>query len=54
MIAFVEGELTEKQPTQITVNVGGIGLAIPIPLSSFQAPGALHSRVRFEPSPPLR
>jgi Holliday junction DNA helicase RuvA len=48
MIAFVEGELTEKQPTQITVNVGGIGLAIHIPLSSFQALGALHSRVRVE------
>jgi len=48
MIAFVEGELAEKQPTQITVNVGGIGLAIHIPLSSFQALGALHSRVRVE------
>ncbi len=48
MIAFVEGELTEKQPTQITVYVGGIGLAIHIPLSSFQALGALHSRVRVE------
>ena len=48
MIAFVEGELTEKQPTRTTVNVGGIGLAIHIPLSSFQALGALHSRVRVE------
>lgn len=48
MIAFVEGELAEKQPTRITVSVGGIGLAMDIPLSSYQALGALHSRVRVE------
>lgn len=48
MIAFVEGELAEKQPTKITINVGGIGLAMDIPLSSFQTLGALNSRVHVE------
>lgn len=48
MIAFVEGELVEKQPAQIVVNVGGVGFAIHIPLSTYQALGDLHSRLRVE------
>ncbi len=45
MIAFVEGQLVEKQPTHIIVNVGGIGMEMEIPLSSFQALGRLNGTV---------
>lgn len=48
MIAFVEGELVEKQPDGITVAVGGIGLHMDIPLSTYQALGPPHSNVRVE------
>ena len=46
MIAFVEGQLVEKSPTHIVVDVGGIGLEIDIPLSSYQALGELGSAVK--------
>lgn len=48
MIAFVEGELVEKQPTRIVISVGGIGFEIHISMSSYQTLGALHSRSRVE------
>ena len=48
MIAFVEGELVDKQPDGITVSVGGIGLYMDVPLSTYQALGPLQSRVRME------
>jgi holliday junction DNA helicase RuvA len=35
MITFLTGQLVDKLPTQITVNVGGIGYEILIPLSSY-------------------
>jgi Holliday junction DNA helicase RuvA len=35
MITFLRGKLIEALPTQITVEVGGIGYAVLIPLSSF-------------------
>jgi len=43
MIAFLEGVLAEALPTQIVVNVHGVGYQVMIPLSSFDrlpAPGA--------------
>ncbi len=43
MIAFLEGILAEALPTQIVVNVQGVGYQVMIPLSSFDklpAPGA--------------
>jgi Holliday junction DNA helicase RuvA len=43
MITFLEGKLEEALPTQIIVNVGGVGYQVLIPLSSFDrlpAPGA--------------
>lgn len=43
MIAFLEGVLAEALPTQIVVNVHGVGYHVMIPLSSFDrlpAPGA--------------
>ena len=48
MIAFVEGELVEKQPDGITVSVGGIGLYMDVPLSTYQALGPPSSLVRVE------
>src|SRR5258706_11080675 len=35
MIAFLRGKLVESVPTQITVEVNGVGYSILIPLSSF-------------------
>jgi holliday junction DNA helicase RuvA len=35
MIGFLEGQLLDKTPTQITVKVGGVGYLILIPLSTF-------------------
>ena len=35
MITFLHGKLTEVLPTQITVDVGGVGYELLIPLSSF-------------------
>ena len=35
MIAFVEGQLAEKQPTLALIDVGGIGYEVHIPLSSY-------------------
>lgn len=48
MIAFVEGELVDKQPDNITVSVGGIGLQMFVPLSTLEALGPARSRVRVE------
>ena len=42
MIAFLHGKLVEALPTQVTVDVGGVGYAVLIPLSSYDklpAPG---------------
>lgn len=35
MIAFIEGMVEEKKPTRLVLNVGGIGYAVSIPLSSY-------------------
>ncbi|MFZ4588817.1 MAG: Holliday junction branch migration protein RuvA, partial [Terrimicrobiaceae bacterium] len=43
MIAFLEGTLAEALPTQIVVNVHGVGYQVLIPISSFErlpAPGS--------------
>ena len=48
MIAFVEGELVDKQSDAITVSVGGIGLQMFVPLSTLEAVGPARSRVRVE------
>ncbi len=37
MIGFLEGELLEKSPTQVTVKVTGVGYLVLIPLSTFYA-----------------
>lgn len=43
MITFLHGKLTDVLPTQVTVDVGGIGYEVLVPLSSFDQlppPGA--------------
>jgi Holliday junction DNA helicase RuvA len=37
MIGFLEGELQEKNPTQVMVKVAGVGYLVQIPLSTFYA-----------------
>lgn len=37
MIAWIEGELREKQPTRVVVAVHGVGYALHVPLSTFTA-----------------
>ena len=42
MITFLQGTLEDALPTQVIVNVGGVGYQVGIPLSSFDrlpAPG---------------
>jgi Holliday junction DNA helicase RuvA len=54
MIGFLEGELRHKSPTQVTVEVGGVGYLVQIPLSTFYAlpepPGRvallIHTRIQ--------
>ena len=35
MITFLRGRLVDAAPTQVTVDVGGVGYEVQIPLSSF-------------------
>ncbi len=35
MIAYLEGELREKEPTRVVLDVGGVGYEVLIPLSTF-------------------
>ena len=35
MIMFLDGQLEEKQPARIVMNVGGVGYEVLVPLSSF-------------------
>ena len=39
MIAFLKGTLTSKSPTEATIDVGGIGYGVSIPLSTFEKLG---------------
>jgi len=48
LIAVVADELVEENPDCIIVSVGGIGLRIDIPLSTYQSLGPPHSQVRIE------
>ena len=35
MIARLEGVLLEQQPTRVVIDVGGVGYAVQVPLSTF-------------------
>ena len=45
MIGHLRGKLAEKRPTQVLVDVGGVGYQVNIPLSTFYALGELHDEV---------
>jgi Holliday junction DNA helicase RuvA len=45
MIAQLRGTLGDKRPSQVLVDVGGVGYLVHIPLSTFYALGDLHSNV---------
>jgi Holliday junction DNA helicase RuvA len=45
MIGHLRGTLLDKRPTQVLVEVGGVGYAVNIPLSTFYALGDLRSEV---------
>jgi Holliday junction DNA helicase RuvA len=45
MIAQLRGTLADKRPTQVLVDVGGVGYLVHIPVSTFYALGDLHSNV---------
>lgn len=45
MIAFLKGTLTSKSPTEATIDVGGIGYGVSIPLSTFEQLGTPGSPV---------
>lgn len=47
MITFLEGVLEEALPTQVVVNVGGVGYRVLIPLSSFDRLPAPGHRVKM-------
>lgn len=42
MIGSLRGKLTDKRPSQILLEVGGVGYQVQIPLSTFAGLGALH------------
>jgi len=43
MIGSLRGKLMEKRPSQILLDVGGVGYQLQVPLSTFAVLGALHS-----------
>jgi holliday junction DNA helicase RuvA len=45
MISFLRGHLTSKSPTDVVVDVHGVGYAIHIPLSTFETLGSVGSEV---------
>jgi Holliday junction DNA helicase RuvA len=45
MIARLTGILAAKAPTEITIDVGGVGYGVSIPLSTYEALGAVRSPV---------
>ena len=47
MITFLRGILTEKQPTRVVVDVGGVGYEVAIPLSSYDRLPSVGHEVRI-------
>ena len=47
MISFLRGTVAEKVPTQVTVEVQGVGYDVLIPISSFDALPAIGAEVRL-------
>lgn len=47
MIAYLEGRLVEKNPTQMIVDVNGVGYCVNIPISTYDRLGELGSKVKI-------
>jgi len=45
MIGQLRGWLAEKRPSQVLVDVGGVGYVVAVPLSTYAALGELHTEV---------
>ena len=45
MIGLLSGQLAEKEPGRVIVNVGGVGYAVQVPLSTFYGLGEIGSPV---------
>lgn len=45
MIALLHGNLADKRPNQVVVDVAGVGYLVHVPLSTFYSLGELHSEV---------
>lgn len=43
MIGLLRGAILDKRPSQVVLDVGGVGYAVQIPLSTFYSLGELHS-----------
>ena len=46
LIAYLKGKLVEKTPTQLVLDVGGVGYHLQIPLSTYERLGENGSRVK--------
>lgn len=47
MIAYLEGKLVEKTPTELVLDVGGVGYHLQIPLSTYERLGKNGSRIKI-------
>ena len=47
MIAYLNGKLVDKAPTEATIDVGGVGYKVNIPLSTFDRLGKKDSSVKI-------
>jgi len=47
MISFLDGLLVSKSPTEITIDVNGVGYSVHIPLSTFEKLDGLNQRVKI-------
>lgn len=45
MIGQLRGRLADKRPSQVLVDVGGVGYVVAVPLSTYAALGELHAEV---------
>lgn len=45
MIGQLRGRLADKRPSQVMVDVGGVGYLVAVPLSTYAALGELHTEV---------
>lgn len=47
MISFLDGVLVSKSPTEITVDINGVGYAVNIPLSTYEKLDGINQRVKI-------